>query len=223
MPTQKKRKRKRNGDTFIKKNEDFDRQHAEQLNKVRDEVKAERERLLNEARTQADDMSAKRQELLKKEAQNLDKDISLRTQHEVFAIARKTLADLGTASLEKRLCEVFVLRLRGLKGKAKEDIANALKTAEEPTLLRTAFDLPTEQRDIIQSAINETFEDDIHLVFVTASDLIGGIELTANGYKIAWNIANYLVSMENGLDEILPKKDETKTRSKDTAAAEKSQ
>lgn len=219
----KKAEAKAERDTFIKKNEDFDREYTEQLNKVRDKVKAERERLLNEARIQADAMSAKRQELLTKEAQTLDKGLSLRTQQEVFAIARKTLADLGTASLEERLCDVFIRRLRALKGKAKEDIANALLTAEEPALLRTAFDLPEKQHGIIKSALNETFEDDIHLVFVTAPDLISGIELTANGYKIAWSIADYLASMENGLDEVLPKKDETKIHSKDAAATEKSE
>ncbi len=199
-------------DEFQKKNEDFDRQYAVQLSKVSVEVKAERERLLDEARKEADNMSAKRQELLRNDAHNLNKSISLRTQQEVFAIARRALADLGTTSLEERLGDVFIRRLREMDGKAKEVLSKALKAATEPSLLRSAFDLPAEQRVTIQNALNETFMGEIHLQFVTAPDLISGIEFSANGYKIAWNIADYLVSMEKGVDELLKVKDKPEAK-----------
>jgi F-type H+-transporting ATPase subunit b len=39
--------------------------------------------------------------------------------------------------------------------------------------------------------------------YETAPDLIGGIELTANGQKVAWSIADYLASMEKDVDELL--------------------
>jgi F-type H+-transporting ATPase subunit b len=201
-------------DEFIKKNKDFDYQYADQLSKAREEVKVERERLLDEARKKADDMSAKRQELLINDAHNLTKSISLRTQQEVFAIARKTLTDLGTVSLEEGLCDVFVRRLSEVDGKEKEVISDALKTTPEPALLRTAFDLPEKQRVKIQNKINETFEAEISIRFMTSPDLISGIELTSNGYKIAWNISDYLVSMEKGLGESLKKSEETETKFK---------
>jgi len=43
--------------------------------------------------------------------------------------------------------------------------------------------------------------------FVTAPDLISGIELTTNGKKIAWSIADYLASMEKGVEELFKEKD----------------
>lgn len=39
--------------------------------------------------------------------------------------------------------------------------------------------------------------------FETAPDLISGIELIATGQKIAWNIADYLVSLEKSVGELL--------------------
>ena len=43
--------------------------------------------------------------------------------------------------------------------------------------------------------------------FETSPDLISGIELTKNGQKVAWSIADYLVSLEKGVDELLKEKD----------------
>lgn len=192
---------------FQQKNEEFDRQRAALLSRVTDEVKAERQRLLDEARKAADGLSAKRQETLKNDAHNLNQTISRRTRQEVFAIARKALTDLSTTSLEERLSEVFIRRLREMDGKAKEGFAEALKTASDPALLRSAFDLPAEQRAAIQNALNETFSAKIHVRFKTSPDLISGIELSTNGNKIAWSIANYLASMEKVVDELLKEKD----------------
>jgi F-type H+-transporting ATPase subunit b len=130
----------------------------------------------------------------------------------VFAIARKALTDLATTSLEERMGEVFTRRLREMDGKAKGGLAEALKTASEPALVRSAFDLPAEQRAAIQNAINETFSADIQLRFETAPDLIGGVELTANGLKVAWSIADYLASMEKGVSELLKEKEEPEVK-----------
>ena len=77
-------------------------------------------------------MRAKRQEALRNEQRNLGQEIIRWTQKEVFAITRKTLADLATTSLEERMGEVFVQRLRALTGAAKEQMAPALKTSTQP-------------------------------------------------------------------------------------------
>jgi F-type H+-transporting ATPase subunit b len=194
-------------DEFLHKNEEFDKQRAALLSKATDEAKAERQRLFDEARKAADALSAKRQETLKSDAQNLNQAITLRTQQEVFAIARKTLADLATTSLEERMGEVFTRRVREMNGQAKQGLGNALKKTSDPALVRSTFDLPADQRAAIQNALNETFSADIHLRFEATPELISGIELTANGQKVAWSINDYLASMEKGVGELLNGKD----------------
>jgi F-type H+-transporting ATPase subunit b len=194
-------------DEFQHKNEEFDKQRADLLSKATDEAKAERQRLLDEARKAADALSAKRLDSISKDAQSLNQAISRRIQQEVFAIARKTLTDLATTSLEERMGEVFTRRLREMNGQAKEGLGKALKTASEPALVRSTFDLPTDQRAAIQNSINETFSADIHLRFETSPDLVSGIELTTNGQKVAWSIADYLASLEKGVGELLKEKD----------------
>ena len=209
-------------DAFKQKNETFDQQRTALLSKATKEAQTERQRLLDEARNAADALSAKRMETLRNDAGNLRQDISRRTLQEVFAVARKALADLATTSLEERLGKVFIRRLREMDDPAKAGLAEALKAASDPALVRSAFDLPEEQRAEIQNALNETFSAEIHVRFETAPDLISGIELSANGQKVAWSIADYLASLEEGVAELLREKDEAeiKTDPKTEASAE---
>ena len=193
-------------DEFQHKNEEFDQQRAALLGKATDEAKTERQRLLDEARKAADALTAKRQDALRSDAQNLNQAIIRRTQGEVFAIARKALADLATTSLEERLVDVFTRRLGAMDVRAKSDLANALWITSGTALVRSAFDLPPEQRATMQNALNEAFSADIHLQFETAPDLVSGIELTANGKKIAWSIADYLASLARDVSELLKEK-----------------
>jgi F-type H+-transporting ATPase subunit b len=179
---------------------------AKQAEAKTGDADTERQRLLDEARKAADALSAKRQETLRGEAQNLTLAVSRRTQQEVFAIARKALADLATTSLEERMGEVFTRRLREMDGQAKASLAEALRSGTDPALIRSAFDLPPAQRAAIQNALNETFSADIHVRYETAPDLVGGIELSANGLKVAWSIADYLMSLEKGVAELLKEK-----------------
>jgi F-type H+-transporting ATPase subunit b len=205
----KKAEAKKERDEFQHKNEEFDQQRAALLNKATDKAKTERERLLDEARKAADALSAKRQESLANDARNLNQAITRRTQDEVFAIARKALADLATVGLEERVGEVFTRRLREMDGQAKETLGAALKTTPEPAVVRSAFDLPTEERAKIQNAINETFAADVHLRFETAPDLVSGIELTANGQKVTWSIGNYLTSLNRSVSELMESQKQT--------------
>ena len=191
---------------FQQKNETFDQQRAALLSKATDEANAERQRLLDDARKAADALSVKRMEALRNDAHQLNQAIARRTQKEVFAIARKALMDLASTSLEERATDVFTRRVRAIDDKAKAGLAEALKTASYAALVRSAFDLPPEQRAAIQKALNETFSADIHLRFETAPDLVSGIEFTTNGQKVAWSIADYLASLETGVDELVKQK-----------------
>jgi len=185
----------------------FDQERAGLLSKATDEANVERFRLISEAKKAADVLSAKRNEAMKSEAQSLNQAIGRRTQQEVFAVARKALTDLATTSLEERMGEVFTRRLRTMDGQAKARLGEALKTASAPSLVRSAFDLPPEHRAAIQNAVNETFSADIPLRFEAAPEVIGGIELVANGQRLAWSIANYLGSLERDVGEFMKRTD----------------
>ena len=208
----KKAEAKAERDEFQHKNEEFDKQRASLLDKATAEAKTERKRLLDEARQAADLLSSQRQETLKTDAHNLNQALSRRAQQEVFAIARKALTDLAGENLEERMVGIFIQRLRDMDSQTKADLAEALKTATDSALVRSAFALPAAQQAAIQKALNEIFSAEIRLRYETAADLVSGIELSAGGHKIAWSIADYLLSLKNGVDELLKEKDKAEAQ-----------
>lgn len=194
-------------DEFKHKNDAFDQQREELLNKATDEARAESRRLLNEARDAAVALRIQRQEALRDEEDDLHQAISRRTQQEVFAIARKALADLAETSLEERMVDVFVHKLAGLKSGDKGLLVSALKATSGPVVVRTTFDLPPAQRTATEGAVKETLGMETQVRFETTPDLISGIELTTDGQKVAWSIADYLASLEQGVAELLQEKE----------------
>ncbi|MGE0188663.1 MAG: F0F1 ATP synthase subunit B [Steroidobacteraceae bacterium] len=205
---------KQERDEFQRKNNEFDQQRAALFSEATNAAKAARQNLLNEARQTADALSAKRQEALLKDAHNLNQLIRRKTQQEVFAITRKTLMDLAGASLEERMSEVFINHLHTLPAEAKAGLAKALRVATLAATVRSVFELPTAQQSAIQIAINDIFAADIKLKFETVPHLVSGVELTAGGQKVSWSIAEYLLSLENGIDELLGKRSEPEPGSK---------
>ncbi len=193
-------------DDFAQRNKTFDLERAALLKKATDDANSERQRLLDEARKDADALRAKRQEGLRLEQASLNQAITRWTQKEVFSIARKTLSDLAGASLEERMGNVFVERVRGLTGPAKEQLAAAFKSSNQTVSVHSTFDLPPAQRSAIDSAIKESFAPGAQVQFETAPELISGVELSTNGHKIAWSIADYLSSLEKSAGKLLDPK-----------------
>jgi F-type H+-transporting ATPase subunit b len=211
-------------DQFQQKNDEFDRQRLELMNKAQDDAKAEREKLLEEARQAAEQLRVKSKERFAIDAENLKQSISHRTQQEVFAIARKTLSDLASASLEEQVTATFIRRISEIDGSARASLVASFTSgsnsgfASAPTsgsvsipissssysssysaTVRSAFELSPEQRAAIEAALNQALSLQLQLNFQTAPELISGIELVANGQSIAWNISDYLKAMEKAV------------------------
>jgi F-type H+-transporting ATPase subunit b len=197
-------------DEFKSKNEEFDLERETLLSKAASDAAAEHSRLLEEARMDADVLRGKMQDKLSNEYRNLHGEISRRAQQEVFSIARKTLTDLAGAGLEERMAGVFVRRLREMDEHTKAELAKAFATSTAPALVRSAFDLPAAQRTAIQQSLNETFSAEIQVRFEIAPEIVGGIELSTNGQKVAWSIAGYLATLENGVEALLKEHDKTR-------------
>jgi F-type H+-transporting ATPase subunit b len=188
---------------FQRKNEEFVQQRAALLSKATDEAAVERQRLLDTARKDADSLRDKQQESLRGEYKHLNEELAHRTQAEVFAIARKALADLAGVSLEERMADVFVLRMRGMDDAGKAGLAAMLKSPDASVQVRSAFELAPAQRAAIEGAIREMLSATASVHFEIVPGLVSGIELVVQGRKVAWSVADYLSSLEKDVNELL--------------------
>jgi F-type H+-transporting ATPase subunit b len=217
---EKKREAEKERNEFRQKNEEFEQQRSVLLSRASEEAHAERKRLIAAARMEADDLRAQREGALKREYRDLSAALSDRIGAEVFAIARKVLADLADTTLEAHVADAFIKRLRTLSPEEKASLAStarlpvaALSAKPAMTaaaaagtagiLIRSAFDLPATQQNAIKAAIKEILETRIPVRFEARPDLIGGIELIANGHKVTWKIAGYLASLEEEIGKLL--------------------
>lgn len=187
-------------DEFTQKNQVFDQARTEMMNKAMAEAKTEQQRLMDAARKETDDLRSKWQAALQLEQQNLNTEITRKTQEEVFAITRKVLMDMAGISLETRMVELFVQRLRGLDDAARAQLMAAFN---RQVRVRTTFALAAEQRSAVEDAVKSVFGLTT-LQFELVPELVSGIELTGGGQKLAWSIAEYLGSLENSLAALLP-------------------
>jgi len=71
----------------------------------------------------------------------------------------------------------------------------------------TAADLPKAQHRAIQDAFDAAFATHTSLRFEVRPGLIGGVELTVGGQKLAWSIDDYLASLEKDIDALLKAED----------------
>jgi F-type H+-transporting ATPase subunit b len=185
---------------------EFETQREELLKKAADEAEITRKRLSNEVRQEIDTLRTKWRATLRQEKDALRAELASRAQREIFAIARQTLCDLAGKELEQQIATVFVRRLNALNGDERDQLVTILKTSRQPAIIRSAFDLRQSERAAIENAITEALVPDLPVRFETASDLVGGIELAANGHKISWSISGYLSSLEKSIRDVLEEK-----------------
>ena len=190
-------------EAFQHKNRELDQQRALLLSQAAEEAQSERQYLLDQARKEAAALGAKLQEALRNEQLSLTREITSRTQQEVFAIARKALADLAGTSLEERMTEVFLRRLRGFNSDEKAQLTSSLMLQDDTIVVRSAFDLPQAQQDLLETSLKELLAAGAQVCFETAPSLVSGIELVIGGHKVAWSIADYLASLERNTGELL--------------------
>lgn len=181
-------------DEYARKYAELEAERVSVLKLATDDASIERQRLIDKARSDAENLRSRQQEQLQNEYLLLRDEIVTRTCAEVFAIAKKLLADLAGKSLEERFAEVFIQRLGTLDVDVQQQLASATHVR-----VRSAFELP--ERTGIENSIRKLTTAAID--YEVVPELISGIELIAHGHKIAWSAADYLSILENDVSALI--------------------
>jgi F-type H+-transporting ATPase subunit b len=191
---------------FQHKNEEFDQQRVGLLSEATKAAKTERDKLMEASRKEAGELRSKLQKGVHEELDNLNKKIGTLARQEVFSIARKTLSDLAGVSLEERMTDIFIQRLQGMDDQQRGELRAGPQASSKTALIRSAFDLSPQQRQAVEDVIKPLVNGGTEINFETKPELISGIELAANGQKIAWSIKDYLTLLTNSVSAVLEPK-----------------
>lgn len=179
---------------FKKKNTEFDQQRDQLLEDASTAADAERQRLQEEARGTAEQLATKQQQTLQNNMQTLLESVRSSAQKELFAMAKNALRDLGSVEIEAQMIKVFLERLRQIEPAQKTMLEASLKAKQVVVL--SSGELQAEQKTAIEKGLAELFDQPVTLEFEQSTDLIGGIELNANGFKLGWSVAEYLHALD---------------------------
>ena len=193
---------KEQGD-FKKKNEDFDQQKKGLMDKAVADAATEKQKLMDAAKADANTLRTNIEKASKEKLDNDTVEFAQKIQQQVFTITRKALADIASVSLEEQSANTFIKHLKELKDDEKKQFIDAFKSNANAILVRSAFELPAKQQGELNDAVNITLSADTHLQFKTAPGIISGIELSTNGYKLAWSFSEFLNTLEKNISETM--------------------
>ena len=183
-------------DTFQQKNTDFDQQKKALMDTAVAEAQTQRQKLLEAARNEAEALKTKQQKSLNEAQENLQDDIVKKTRQTVFSITKKALADLASVGLEDQTVTVFTERLYHLTSAEKQPFIDAFQSSKTPIAVQSAFELTPNQQTTIKTAVTKVLGSESDFVFKTTPELISGIDLRSNGFKLAWSVSDYLTALE---------------------------
>ena len=187
------------GAELRKRSEAVDQDREGLMHKATAEGAAERQRLIEAARLDSQLLRVKLSQALAAERGELGRQLAMRTQAEVLAVARKALSDLAGANLEDRIIEVFLARLAGA-GVATEPSGTALPASPpQVALVRSAFEPTPARRAEVEAAIRQRLGANGAVHFQTSPEIVCGIELSVDGVKLPWSVSDYLASLAQDL------------------------
>jgi len=181
--------------------QELEDKHQELLAKTEKETEAHRQELRRQLRQEIEELRKRWYKLIQREKQAFFQDLHRRVSKQVIDIARQAFKDMSNLDLEQHLIGVFVQRFGEMNEAERRRIADSVKD-ERMIVITSAFEIPEEERQRIIQVIRQQIVDDIGVRYDISPDLIAGIELKADGYKVGWSLENYLETLEENLSGI---------------------
>ncbi|MBL8293002.1 MAG: hypothetical protein JNN08_14245, partial [Bryobacterales bacterium] len=167
------------------------------LAQMRAEVERNQSELIEKARARVQALETEWQEEVDRERREFLAGLRRRMAEEVLAMTRRVVTELASVDVQRCAVEAFLDRLRTLP----EDRRTSLDHAE--LCLRTEFTLADEEQARIRRALEERLAAPVTLRFEQAERIGLGVELEGDGWRIGWNSARYLESLEESVKQEL--------------------
>ena len=200
---QKRQKADKEAEKFQNQQQELAEQQEELMTQAREAAERRRRELLDQARQEVEAQKEQWQQTVQREQAAFLKDLRRKAGQQTIRMARRSLADLAGADLEQQMIERFLEKSKQLPDEEQAKLADSLRDSGRQSVITTAFDLSAENQEQLMTAIREQFGDGLEGKFNTAPNLICGIELKANGHKIAWSLDNYLDNLADNLARVL--------------------
>ena len=173
--------------------EKFALERERMIAEARQEADRQRDAMLQKARDSVGLLEAKWKEDLERTKAAALEEVRRRAASGILAIARRALADLACAELDESAIHAFLAKLQTLDPSSLGDDVVLLSASEIP---------PVTQLEI-EAVLHRRFGQRVKLHVERAPNLAWGLELRSNGLRIGWNSESYMDSLQENVRSAL--------------------
>ncbi|GAB2694354.1 F0F1 ATP synthase subunit B family protein [Aliiglaciecola aliphaticivorans] len=189
-------------------------QRREIINKAHQEAKVKSQELLNMVQQQGAEILETRLHGIEQEIQALQHQIVQRSMQEVFATSQRVLHDLADTQLQTLMFNKLMGQLNSLNTEQHNEINRAVNSNTPQIYIHSSFELTSSQKDSLQQWFHRTYTKkvdakdtlrELQFTYKITPELICGIEVVFDGWKVPWSTQSYLDSMQTNLLQQQPK------------------
>lgn len=187
---------------YRRKQEEWEANKSELMAQLQEEVETQRQLWIQEAKAEISRMRSQWYQAFEREQETIVKDFQERINQQIEITINQALHSLANLSLEEQIINRFLDNFAMMKNQLKSGSTTSLDLqAQTHWQLVSSFPLNSAtQRQLIQ-ALETTLEHPVKVEFERETDLICGVELRCQGYKLAWNLADYLQGLQEQLQQ----------------------
>lgn len=188
---------------YEKRNQMLHEKKEIMLNEATMAADAKRRELMEKVRVEVEQVKARWQDMLTREQDAFFYDLRQRAAKQLYATARKALADLADADLEERIVDEFLRRVKALDEEKSVQIRQAIRGGGNRVTIQSAFGISAPRQTEIEEILKKQITNGFTIRYLREPDIVSGIELRVNGHKIAWSLNEYLETLVESLTETL--------------------
>jgi len=188
---------------FHARRDELERKQEEILEEADRQAEGRRKELIDVARHEAATLQSRWREAIEREQDAFLADLRRRAGDEICAVTTRALRDLGNRDLESQMIEIFISRIHSMPVTDRQALTQAVRDSGQRIIVRTAFDTTSDIRERIEEAVRGAVGSAATVRFERDGNLLCGIELRCQGLKLAWNIADYMDSLHDGMAQAL--------------------
>ena len=198
----------------LEKEQEIEEQREEMLLQAKQDAEERRKELTQQARKEVEVLRSRWVESVQKERESFVSELRKMAADQVYSVVRKVLKDMADSSLEQSVIEVFLKKIRNMEKQEQKETARVVKKGDGRMLIRSAFEISISSQRKITQILHEHIDDSMEINYETAPSMILGIELKTRGYKIAWNIQEYIGILEEKATEAMERQARDELREK---------
>lgn len=173
------------------------------MEQARLEAEAEKRSLGEEARREMAALQKRWQEAFFRQQESFVIELRRQMGKQACRIARQCLQDLADAQLEEMTWNVFIGKVETLEADEMVKLKDLLAQGEGKINVRSAFEISAEKIGRLKEKLGGLASGELQLHHDIDPGLVCGLELEANGYRIAWTIESYLEGLEDQIMKTL--------------------